>query len=527
MKSFALITLILIPYLVFCQGREESISKLARVMYLLETEYVDTVDYNHLAEEAIKKMISELDPHSKYLTKEALKSNNEAINGNFGGVGIHYQIIDDTLTVLSTQDFGPAETAGILPGDKILKINGINATGKTLKNTFFTENLRGEIGTKVKIEILRHDKAEPLDLEVTRGKIPIPTVDAYFLLDNNTGYIKLNGFSQTTITEFQNAGRELKIRGAKNLIIDLRGNPGGVMLSSVKLADEFLKANELIVYTEGEHYKRDEHISTSTGNFEAGRLVVLMDENSASASEIFAGAMQDLDRGIVMGRRSYGKGLVGRNFNLTDGTAIRLTTGYYYTPSGRCIQKPYSLGDAEYSKDLKMRYERGEYFNKDSIHLSDSLKYKTKSGRMVYGGGGIMPDIFVPADTTKRSTIYNDLINRGITNAFAGYYFDKNLKTLQSNYPDILAFNNFNPGIQEFESLKLFAKQKYLLEIDSNFTDPEKSLTLNQFKYLLGRNLYEEGAQFKLSWESDTTILKALEVINNKSEFKARNIQAD
>ncbi len=507
------------------QQEAATVKKMTRTIKLIETQYVDTVNMPCLVEDAIKAMLKDLDPHSKYMTREELQKNNEALKGSFAGVGIHYQILYDTLMILSTTAGGPSEKAGLKAGDKIVSIDKVNATGKLISNSFFSRLLRGKKGSEVKITVKRRHKPQLLTFKVVRGSIPINTLDAAFMLDNTTGYIKINGFSFTTVREYEKAVKELKDKGMKNLIMDLRGNPGGLMMASIRLADEFLDKDKLIVYTEGAHYKRQEYKSTAAGNFKKGRLIVLVDEWSASASEIFAGAIQDLDRGLIAGRRSYGKGLVGRNYTLPDGSAVRLTTGHYYTPSGRCIQKSYDKGVEEYHKDMQKRLKHGELLHADSIKFPDSLKYKTLGGRTVYGGGGIMPDVFFPLDTTSFPAYYNALFKKGILNAFAGAYFDKHLDSLQKSFPDLESFaGGFMLSDEAIKQLQDFAEKYYKLQPDNKAITSTSGRIKRYFKAYLGRNLYENGAYYYLIWKHDKALTGSLKIINNKDIFKKNGI---
>ena len=524
MKNIILVFGLLIALNLSAQKDNYTTKKINKTIKLINSQYVDTVDMSHLVEVAVKAMIKELDPHSRYLTREQLKKNNEALNGSFAGVGIHYQILNDTLMILSTIKNGPSEKAGLLRSDKIIAINGELSIGKSISNSFFSKRLRGKKGSQVEIQIRRRHADSLLTFVVTRGAIPIPTVDAGFMLDKHIGYVKINGFSFTTLKEFQTVTAQLNKKGMKSLILDLRGNPGGLMMASIRIADEFLKADQLIVYTEGEHYRRQEYQSTKAGSLKNERLIILVDERSASASEILAGAIQDLDRGLIAGRRSYGKGLVGRNYTLPDGSAIRLTTGHYYTPSGRCIQKPYANGNTEYKRDLQRRLNNGEYLHADSIHFPDSLKYKTLSGRVVYGGGAVMPDIFYPMDTTTYTDYYNILFIRGIINAYAGQYFDSHLEELVKNYPDIHSFaKKFKVDAAILNSLSDFAADKYGLADDSLTYEKYGERISRYFKAYLGRNLYENGAYYQLMWYADPMITESLILINDKKAFKDIN----
>ena len=521
MKNILLLLFLMVSLNAASQNDNYTIKKINKTIRLINTQYVDTVNMPHLVEVAVKAMINELDPHSKYLTKEQLKKNNEALNGSFAGVGIHYQILNDTLLILSTTEGGPSEKAGLKAGDKVVKIDGTSAVGKSITNSFFSRKLRGTKGSAVQLEIRRRDVDSILTFTVTRGSIPIPTVDAAFMLDRHIGYVKINGFSFTTHKEFKTVTAQLKSEGMKSLILDLRGNPGGLMMASIRIADEFLEESQLIVYTEGEHYKRQDYKSTKSGSLKNEKLIILVDEFSASASEILAGAIQDLDRGIIAGRRSYGKGLVGRNYTLPDGSAVRLTTGHYYTPTGRCIQKPYSGDNSEYKKDLQTRLNNGEYLHADSIHFPDSLKYKTPKGRTVYGGGGIMPDVFYPMDTVTFPDYYNKLFTRGIINAYAGQYFDSHLNDLFIKYPDVRSFEKeFRVTDDILLQISVFAKEKYGLEKDSLSYQRYGERIARYFKAYLGRDLYEHGAYYLLISHSDPMIMKSVQLLNVKKSFR-------
>lgn len=386
------------------QDAQANTLKFGRLLRLVESYYVDTTNINRLTEKAIVSMLQELDPHSVYITRDEVEKMNEPLKGNFEGIGVSFNIHKDTLLVVSTVPGGPSERTGIQAGDRILSIDGRNVAGIGLTNNDVFNQLRGEKGTSVQLKILRKNVRGLLDFTVIRDKIPINSLDASYMLDKETGYIKLNRFSATTMEEFKAAMEALREEKMTRLVLDLRNNGGGYLNAATDLAREFLSAGKMMVYTEGVHHPRKEYKSTGGGSFEKGNLVVLVNEGSASASEIVAGAIQDWDRGIIIGRRSYGKGLVQQPYYLTDGSMVRLTTAHYYTPSGRCIQKPYDQGVEDYRTEGLKRFENGEMFHADSIHVADSLRYKTlASGRTVYGGGGIVPDIFVPLDTSSSS----------------------------------------------------------------------------------------------------------------------------
>lgn len=389
---------------------------------LIDNNYVETPDLLKVSESGIHNMLKTLDPHSVFIPQREVQSANESLNGNFEGVGVGFQILHDTVQVTEVIVGGPSEKVGLMIGDKIVKTDGIPFTGDSIKNSTVPKRLRGKKGTKVVLEVKRGDKM--MTFEVVRDKVPIYSVDARFMLDSVTGYIRLSRFARSSGYEVHNAIVELKREGMTQLVFDLRGNGGGFLDVAVQVADEFLPGGRLIVYQEGRRQPRQSFQSSRRGAFTTGKLVVLIDEGSASASEIVSGALQDWDRATIVGRRSFGKGLVQRMYALPDGSQIRLTTARYYTPSGRCIQKPYDSGVEDYLQDIQRRYSRGEMVHKDSINLPDSLKYKTSGGRTVYGGGGIMPDVFVAMDTLRLSDYFINLRAKGTINEFSSEFAD-------------------------------------------------------------------------------------------------------
>ena len=380
--------------------------KLTTILNIIESNYVDSVNRNDLVETAIPAILKKLDPHSVYISAKDLVRANEPLQGNFEGIGISFSMLTDTILVISTIPGGPSEKMGLLPGDKILYVNDSLVAGRNIGDQNVMGMLKGPRGTVVNIKILRSGQKELLPFEITRDKIPIYSVDVAYMVNDYTGYIRINNFAMTTYEEFMTGLRELKGKGMTSLILDLRANSGGVMDAAIQIANQFLKEGELIVYTKGRAQPRNEARATGKGEFENGDLVVLVDEWSASASEILAGAIQDNDRGTIIGRRSFGKGLVQEPIPFSDGSGMRLTIARYYTPTGRSIQKPYNNGFEEYFDDLNNRYSRGEFEVSDSIHFSDSLKFTTPGGKVVYGGGGIMPDKFIPVDTSGVSTYF-------------------------------------------------------------------------------------------------------------------------
>lgn len=415
--------------------------KLDYLLYYLNNNYVDTVNSHLIVEDGIRAMLKELDPHSIYMTKEELKEMDEPLVGNFDGVGIQFNILEDTIVVVNTIVGGPSEKLGILAGDKIVKIENENMAGIKVKNKDVISRLRGTRGTIVKVSIYRKGVKNLIDYSITRDKIPLTSIDATYMADPETGYIKLSRFSATSGTEFVESLEKLKAKGMKNLILDLTGNGGGYLQTAIDIADQVLTDKNLVVYTQGRTPgSRADHFSTSKGMFEKGKFIVLIDEGSASASEIVSGAVQDLDRGLIIGRRSFGKGLVQNSFPFPDGSAMRMTIARYYTPSGRCIQKPYEKGVDDYYDDLNKRFKHGEFTNRDSITFADSLKFYTLGKRLVYGGGGIMPDIFIPLDTSENSKYLTDVYRKGIFNKFTLKYVDQHRDQLKMQFNDFKAY---------------------------------------------------------------------------------------
>jgi len=440
---------------------KESVRKFSNALQIIEFAYVDSTNPSKLTESAIVEMLRELDPHSAYISKEDVEKVNEPLEGSFEGIGVSFQIFRDTILVIAPIIGGPSDKLGIMAGDKIVKIDGEDATGKKINNKYVMDHLRGKKGTTVDVSIKRGNRKELLDFTITRDKIPLTSIDATYMVADKIGYIKLTRFSKTSMKEFHESMAKLKEQGMKSLILDLRGNSGGYLNVAIDLADQFLSDGKLIVYTEGLRSPRQDFYATSKGDFEKGKLVILINEASASASEIVSGAVQDWDRGLLVGRRSFGKGLVQRPFRLSDGSVIRLTTARYHTPTGRCIQKSYKEGVDEYYKDFKHRLEHGELVHPDSIHFPDSLKYYTPNGRVVYGGGGIMPDVFIPIDSLRFSDYYTDLVRKGVFNQFTIDYLDKNRNTLMQEYDGVENFKkNFTVTDKMYADFTAFAKEK-------------------------------------------------------------------
>lgn len=524
MKLTGLLTIITlsITNILYSQNYDEDIFKFKRVFDVVSTYYVDTVDKKEQIENAIIGMLKKLDPHSIYVSKEEVDEMNEPLQGNFEGIGIQFNILDDTLMVVATIPGGPSEKLGIKAGDRIVQIDSVNVAGVGLKNNDVIKKLRGDKGTKVEVLIKRRGEKEDLDFIITRDKIPIFSMDASYMIGSDVGYIKLNRFAATTMKEFQAAADSLKLQGAKNLILDLRGNGGGYLNISIDLADEFLKKDQMIVYTEGISSPKQDYKATTTGVFEEGRVVVLVDEGSASASEIVTGAIQDWDRGVVIGRRTFGKGLVQRPFNLPDGSMMRLTVARYYTPTGRLIQKPYEEGTTEYAKDIINRYNNGELTNADSIHFPDSLKYSTlKNKRTVYGGGGIMPDIFIPLDTSfNGNKFYGSLIRKGVLNNFAIDYVDKHRTELSNDYPDFAKFKKeFNITDEMINNL-LEAAVKEKIEKNEEEIAAAKVNFSRDLKAIIARNIWGQSEFYSIFNEENEAYLKAIEIITDKKKYQ-------
>lgn len=489
--------------------------KLQLAEFAISRLYVDEVNEEELVEKAIISMLEELDPHSTYTNAEEARKMNEPLEGEFEGIGIQFQMMEDTLLVVQPVSGGPSEKVGILAGDRITAVEDTLIAGVKMSTEEIMSRLRGPKGSVVKLTIIRRDIDEPLTFDVKRDKIPIYSLDASYMIAPTIGYIRLNKFGANTIEEFQAALSKLQGQGMKDLILDLQGNGGGYLNAAIDLANEFLPQKSLIVYTEGKASKRSEFVAKGNGNFLKGKLVVLVDEYSASASEIVSGAIQDWDRGTIVGRRTFGKGLVQRPIDLPDGSMIRLTIARYYTPSGRCIQKPYVKGEEEdYDNDLAKRLEHGELMHADSIHLPDSLMFKTKRlGRTVYGGGGIMPDYFVPIDTTLYSDYHRDLVAKGVVIKTTLNYIEKNRKALTKNYRK---FDDFNRKFEvSNELLDELRKEGEKSGVAFNETEYNTSLPRikAQLKALIARDIWEMSEYYQVMNQTDNVVQQALKII--------------
>lgn len=497
--------------------------KVATTMAIIENMYVDNVEDSKIAEDAIKSLLEKLDPHSTYISADEVKDMNEPLEGNFDGIGISFNMLTDTLYVIETIPGGPSEKVGLRAGDKILYVNDTLIAGQKRSTKDIMSRLKGPKGTKVDVKVLRRGVPELLDFQITRAKIPIYSIDAAYMVDKNTGYIRLSRFGATTSKEFQDALAKLKKQGMENLILDLESNGGGYMAPAIDLADEFLDKDKLVVYTEGLRQPRREEVSTEKGSFEKGKLVIMINEGSASASEILSGAVQDWDRGVIVGRRSFGKGLVQRQIPLPDNSMIRLTVARYYTPTGRSIQKPYTSGDLlSYNMDVIERYNNGEMMHADSIHFPDSLKYKTLiNERIVYGGGGIMPDYFVPLDTAGYSPYARNIANRGIIYKVAYSEVDNHRDNIKGLYTTKEEFIKKYVVPQELLDKVIAAGEEEKITFNEEEFNKSKDIITAQLKALLARDLYDMETSIRIFNENSDTYKKAYEIIHDNDMYNA------
>jgi len=580
MKIKLFLFFLLISVVSFAQNPSYQVNaqKMNLLLKCINDYYLDTVNFDGLVEKGVLELLKELDPHSVYISKKDVQQANEPLIGSFDGIGVSFQIIKDTINIIEVIVNGPSEKVGLLPGDKIIQVDTAIAYGKHVNNKWVADHLRGKKGTKVTVLVKRGKNPQPLEFTITRDKIPMNSINVYFMADKTTGYIRLERFAQTSTQEFRDAVTRLKARGMKNLIFDLRGNGGGYLQSAFEIADEFLPPDKMIVYTDNFRKTGESFKSTNRGEFQKGKLVILVDESSASASEIVSGATQDWDRALIMGRRTFGKGLVQKPFNLPDESQMRLTISKYYTPSGRCIQRPYNDGLDSYFNDLNARSKHGELLTADSIKFPDSLKYQTAKGRTVYGGGGIMPDIFIPLDTSRHSSLYGEMYRKGIISGFTLDYLEKNRQQLKSKYPTIDDFkNNFTITESLFQELMDYAHKEGVKdtvafqfslraehffkekagELDSLYSSLEDLNKNEQFHKMMvefvtqsykesmrlrnlnkanelikealifeiSRNLFNYGDAYQIYLSKEEGFLKALEVINNDKIFKKLNIE--
>lgn len=498
----------------------ETVTSVKSAIELSNKVYQDTVTTLKVTETGIRYMLEHLDPHTAYISLEDLHDMNAPLKGSFTGVGVRFQIVKDTIIVVEAIPGGPSEKVGIQPGDKYIYIDEEKVAGTGIKNSGVRDRLLGDKGTKVAVKMQRAGSNELLDFTIERDKIPIYSVDASYMVTEEIGYIKVNKFSATTVMEVRKAMLSLKSQGMENLILDLQGNGGGYLSAAIGLADEFLDGKKLVVYTEGRAYPKQEYDTRYTGLMEKGKVVILVNENSASASEIVSGAIQDWDRGLIVGRRTFGKGLVQKPHTLSDGSQVRITTSHYYTPSGRCIQKPYDDGVQAYRREKYNRYKNGEYFHKDSIKFDEELKTLTKiKQRIVYGGGGIMPDVFVPLDTLGTSDYFSGLIRKGILNRFSLTWVNDNRDKLQSKY---VTFKRFN---EKFKIEKLTKELiKYAesegLEFDKEQYEESEEVIKIRLKASVAQNLFDFSKFYEVNNALNDPLQEAIRLIENGEAFK-------
>ena len=576
MKKFAFIALIIsllsMPLLAQNKNYQSSRTKMDQVINSINQMYVDSVDFDPMVDKSIVTLLKELDPHSTFIPKKDVQAMTEPLQGSFDGIGVTFQLIKDTINVIEVIINGPSEKVGLLAGDKIVKVNDTLACGDKITNDWVRKHLRGAKGSKVKISVKRGRNPELIDFTITRGAIPMYSINVAFMADETTGYIKLERFAATSTKELTDALRRLKARGMQDLILDLRGNGGGYLNVAFEVCDQFISGKKMIVYTDNFRKTGESFYSGNAGLFEEGKLIVLVDENSASASEITSGCIQDWDRGLVVGRRTFGKGLVQKPLRLVDQSEVRLTISHYYTPTGRCIQKPYNDGLDAYYKDLQTRANNGELYTADKIQFPDSLKFKTPHGRIVYGGGGIMPDIFIPLDTTKYSTLYNEIVRKGVFGNYVMDYLEDNRENLKKTYPTFEDFEKkFKISNKQYNEFMAFAKKEGVSDsaafkfsnyatsflnankekLDSLFTSARHIDTrvldtmftnyvtknyneamrlrneahANEYikdylRFEIARGLYGYGEAYRIFLETDDTFQQALKIMHDKKLFK-------
>ena len=523
-RYIPIIILALSPLTMFAQrvnlNEDSPLRKLHIAEMAINNLYVDSVDEQKLVEDGIRGMLEKLDPHSSYTTAKQTKEMTESLQGSFEGIGVQFNMVEDTLMVIQPVTNGPSEKVGIMAGDRIVTVNDTAIAGVKMSKEDIMRRLRGKKGTKVNLEIVRRGIADKLKFVVTRDKIPVKTIDAIYMIRPTIGYIRIGSFGATTYEEFMTGVDSLKRRGMKDLILDLQENGGGYMQAAVMIANEFLQKNDLIVYTEGRMAPRQEFRAQGNGRLLDGKIYVLVNEYSASASEIVTGAIQDQDRGTVVGRRTFGKGLVQRPIDFPDGSMIRLTIAHYYTPSGRCIQKPYVKGEnKEYAEDIEKRFKHGELYSADSIHFEDSLKcYTLRKHRTVYGGGGIMPDYFVPLDTTQYTKFHRQLAAKSIIINANLRYVDRNRKQLQKQYPTFQAFKDgFDVPQKLIDEVIADAEKEKIKPKDND----ELSLTIPrlklQLKALIARDLWDMSEYFSVINEGSDIVYKAVSLLESNN----------
>ena len=504
------------------RGMPQGMQKLLNAEYAIASLYVDTVNEDKLIEEAIKGMLESLDPHSSYTDAKETKELEEPLQGEFSGVGIQFNMNKDTLYVIQTIPGGPSERVGIIAGDRIITVNDTTIAGVKMKNSDIQKRLRGKKGTQVTVQVKRAGVKELITFRITRDNIPLHSIDASYMLDEQTGYMRISRFGAKTHEEMIEALKDLKKQGMTQLIMDLSDNGGGYLNAAIDMCNEFLERGQLMVYTEGENSPRNEANANGWGDYKDLHMVVMVNQYSASAAEIFAGAMQDWDRAVVVGRRTFGKGLVQRPFRFDDGSMMRLTVARYYTPSGRCIQKPYDRGDKKaYEKELLDRANVGEYYSLDSIQFNDSLRYTTRlNGRTIYGGGGVMPDVYVPIDTTEYTTYYRDLMAKGITNQYAISYVDKNRKSIAKRYKTVNDFDNGFIITDEMMRDFIALGEKDSVKYDEEKYRTSEALLKDIIKGLIARDVYGNASAYSVIINHRNRDLKAaIEVLNDRERY--------
>jgi carboxyl-terminal processing protease len=498
-------------------------NKLTTILQLIEDGYVDSVNTDEIIEKTIPQLLENLDPHTAYIPARYMQEVEEEMRGNFSGIGVQFSIQEDTVRVVEVISGGPSSKVGILPGDRIVSVNDSVIAGVNINNNDVLKLLRGEKNTKVSVGVLRRNTDDIMDFEIIRDDIPLFSVDVSYMIDDNTGFIKISRFSDKTYNEFMEGMQKLNKAGAGKVIIDLRQNPGGSLGSVLQIVDEFLHKGEAILYTEGINSKRKTYTSSGKNSWQDFKVFILIDEFSASASEIFAGALQDNDRALIIGRRSFGKGLVQEQIPLMDGSALRLTVARFYTPSGRCIQKSYENGNEDYYNDLYSRFSHHEQLHADSIHFSDSLKYYTKSGRTVYGGGGIMPDIFVPLDTTGNSEYFNSIFHKGLIYSFAYIWADNNREIL-SKYSSWKELENFLNNENILGSFVKYASERGV-PADREGLKLSGEVINFQLKAYIARNIMGEEGFYPIIEKIDNTLQKAIEVSRQNLVVQGLNVE--
>ncbi len=501
----------------------QAMQKLLNAEYAISTLYVDSVNEDKLIEEAIKGMLESLDPHSSYTDAKETKELEEPLQGEFSGVGIQFNMNKDTLYVIQTVPGGPSERVGILAGDRIITVNDSVIAGVKMKNSDIQKRLRGKKGTQVTVKVLRPGVKEPITFRITRDNIPLHSIDAKYMIDDKTAYLRISRFGAKTHEEMMEALKDLKKQGMTQLIMDLGDNGGGYLNAAIDMCNEFLERGQLMVYTEGDNSPRNEAKANGWGEYKDLHMVVIVNQYSASAAEIFAGAMQDWDRAVVVGRRSFGKGLVQRPFKFDDGSMMRLTVARYYTPSGRCIQKPYNRGDKKaYEKELYDRYNEGEYYCLDSIQFNDSLRYTTLiNHRTIYGGGGVMPDVFVPVDTSEYSTYYRDLTAKGITNQYVIGYVDKNRKNISKQFSSVKDFDKGFTVTDEMMRDFIAMGEKDSIKYDEEKYRTSEQLLKDIIKGLIARDVYSDpGAYSVIINHRNPDVQAAYDILNDTERYQ-------